>query len=94
MILAIVNGLLTSIALETLILVRGGMNLGESFKSAIGMSMISMLGMEAAMNVVDWTLTGGAMLSWWVIPAMLAAGFAAPWPYSYWRLKKWGKACH
>ena len=36
MILAIVNGLLTSIALETLILVRRGMNLAESFKTAIG----------------------------------------------------------
>ncbi len=94
MILAIVNGLLTSIALETVILFRRGMDLAESFKTAIGMSMISMISMEAAMNIVDWSLTGGAILTWWVIPFMLAAGFLAPWPYNYWRLKKWGKACH
>lgn len=94
MLLAIVNGLLTSIALETFILFRGGMSLKESFSTAIGMSMISMIGMETAMNATDWWLTGGAVLTWWVIPLMLAAGFIAPWPYNYWRLKKWGRACH
>ena len=94
MILAIINGLLTSIALETVILFRKGMALAESFRTAIGMSMISMISMEAAMNIVDWFLTGGAILTWWVIPIMLAAGFLTPWPYNYWRLKKWGKACH
>ncbi len=94
MVLAIINGLLTSIALETIILRRGGMNLSEAFKTAIGMSMISMIAMEAAMNFTDWLLTGGAILTWWVIPIMLTAGFVTPWPYNYWRLKKWGKACH
>lgn len=91
--LAIVNGLLTSIALETYILRKHGMDLSESFKTAIGMSMVSMIGMEAAMNITDWYLTGGALLTWWVIPIMLAAGFIAPWPYNYWRLQKWGKSC-
>ncbi|MFT5113882.1 MAG: hypothetical protein ACI8P9_003214 [Parasphingorhabdus sp.] len=91
--LAIVNGLLTSIALETYILRKQGMDLAESFKTAMGMSMISMIGMEAAMNITDWYLTGGALLTWWVIPIMLAAGFVAPWPYNYWRLQKWGKSC-
>ena len=38
------------------------------------MSFISMLGMEIAMNVTDLILTGGAMLTWWVIPIMLMAG--------------------
>lgn len=94
MILAIINGLLTSIALETVILFRKGMGFAESFKTAIGMSMISMISMEASMNIVDWMLTGGAILTWWVVPIMLAAGFVTPWPYNYWRLKKWGKACH
>ena len=94
MVLAIVNGLLTSIALETFILVKRGMKFSESFKTAIGMSMISMIGMESAMNVTDWLLTGGALLTWWAIPIMLAVGFVTPWPYNYWRLKKWGKACH
>lgn len=94
MILAIFNGLLTSIALETFILSRDGMNLQAAFKTAIGMSMASMIGMEVAMNATDWYLTGGAVLTWWVIPIMLVAGFITPWPYNYWRLKKWGKACH
>ena len=70
------------------------MGFQASFKTAIGMSMISMISMEVAMNAVDWTLTGGAVLTWWVIPIMLIAGFITPWPYNYWRLKKWGKACH
>ncbi len=94
MILAIINGVLTSIALETVILWRKGMSLAAALHTATGMSIVSMVGMEATMNLVDWSLTGGAVLTWWVIPIMLAAGFVAPWPYNYWRLKKWGKACH
>ena len=93
MILAIVNGLLTSIALETFILVRQ-MDLGAAFRTAIGMSFISMISMEAAMNAVDAALTGGAILTWWVLPVMLAAGFVTPLPYNYWRLKALGRACH
>ena len=91
--LAIINGLLTSIALETFILARQ-MSLRLAFKTAIGMSLISMIGMEVAMNVTDVALTGGAMLTWWVVPLMLAAGFMTPLPYNYWRLKALGKACH
>ena len=92
--LAIINGLLTSIALETVILRKDGMSLKNAFNTAIGMSMISMIAMEVAMNLTDWVLTGGAYLTWWVIPIMLLAGFLVPWPYNYWRLKKWGKSCH
>ena len=91
--LAIINGLLTSIALETFILARQ-MPLRLAFKTAIGMSLISMIGMEVAMKVTDVALTGGAMLTWWVVPLMLAAGFVTPLPYNYWRLKALGKACH
>ena len=91
--LAIINGLLTSIALETFILARQ-MPLRLAFKTAIGMSLISMIGLEVAMNVTDVALTGGAMLTWWVVPLMLAAGFVTPLPYNYWRLKALGKACH
>lgn len=90
--LAIVNGILTSIALETFILSRQ-MELKLAFKTAIGMSLISMVAMEAAMNITDVLLTGGAMLTWWVVPIMLLAGFLAPLPYNYWRLKALGKAC-
>ena len=93
MILAIINGLLTSIVLETLILVRQ-MSLRLAFQTAIGMSLISMIAMETAMNVVDVWLTGGAKLTWWVVPIMLFAGFITPLPYNYWRLKALGKACH
>lgn len=93
MALAIVNGLLTSILLETIILSRQ-MVLKIAFKTAIGMSLISMVSMEVAMNTVDVVLTGGARLTWWVLPFMWLAGFLTPLPYNYWRLKKYGKACH
>jgi hypothetical protein len=93
MTLAILNGILTSIALETIILARQ-MALGLAFKTAIGMSLVSMVSMEAAMNVTDVALTGGAILVWWAIPFMLLAGFITPLPYNYWRLKALGKACH
>ncbi len=93
MTLAIINGILTSIALETVILSRQ-MALRLAFKTAIGMSLISMVSMEVAMNLVDVLLTGGARLTWWVIPFMLLAGFVTPLPYNYWRLKSLGKACH
>ena len=91
--LAIINGLLTSIALETVILARQ-MALKAAFQTAIGMSLISMISMEAAMNLVDYWLTGGAKLTLAVLPAMWAAGFLTPLPYNYWRLKAHGKACH
>jgi hypothetical protein len=90
--LAIVNGILTSIALETFIMSRQ-MELRAAFRTAIGMSLISMVSMEAAMNLTDFVLTGGAKLTWWVMPIMLLAGFLAPLPYNYWRLKALGKAC-
>jgi len=93
MALAMFNGIMTSIALETFILLNQ-MPLYQAFRVAIGMSLISMLSMEAAMNVVDLVLTGGAKLTWWVIVPMLIAGFLTPWPYNYWRLKKYGVACH
>ena len=91
--LAIVNGILTSIALETVILSRQ-MALTLAFRTAVGMSLISMVSMEVAMNTVDVLLTGGAFLTWWVIPVMLLAGFITPLPYNYWRLKALNKACH
>ena len=91
--LAIINGILTSIALETVVLSRQ-MPLKSAFRTAVGMSLISMVAMEAAMNIVDVVLTGGAVLTWWVVPIMLVAGFLTPLPYNYWRLKALGKACH
>ena len=93
MVLAIINGLITSIALETIILFRQ-MNIQQAFQTAIGMSFISMISMEVSMNAVDWIIVGGAEIVWWVIPFMLIVGFLTPWPYNYWRLKKFNLACH
>ena len=94
MVLAIINGIITSIILETIILLRQNFSLKLAFKTAVGMSFISMVSMEIAMNATDYFLTGGAILTWWVVPIMLAVGFVTPWPYNYWRLKKFNEACH
>ena len=75
MTLAIINGLITSIILETIILMRQNFNFKSALKTACGMSFISMISMEIAMN-------------------LLIVGFLTPWPYNYWRLKKFGIACH
>jgi len=94
MILAIINGLITSIILETIILMSQSFSFVNAFKTACGMSLISMISMEVMMNLTDYVLTGGAILTWWVVPIMLIVGFLTPWPYNYWRLKKFGMACH
>ena len=94
MILAIINGLITSIILETIILMTQNFNFVNAFKTAYGMSLISMISMEIMMNLTDYVLTGGAILTWWVVPIMLIVGFLTPWPYNYWRLKRFGIACH
>ena len=93
MTLAIINGIITSIILETIILSKQ-MLFKLAFKTAVGMSLVSMISMEAAMNLTDFILTGGAILTWWAMPFMLFAGFITPLPYNYWRLKALGKACH
>ena len=92
--LAIVNGIITSIILETIILFKQKMNFLTAFKTACGMSLISMGSMEVAMNLTDYLLVGSAKLVWWVIPLMLIAGFITPWPYNYYRLKKFNVSCH
>jgi hypothetical protein len=63
------------------------------------MSMISMVTMEIAENAVDYHLTGGVVqfddpAFWGAAVVSVAAGFLAPLPYNYGRLKKYGKACH
>ena len=94
MVLAIINGIITSIILETIILLKQNFSFKLAFKTAVGMSLISMVSMEIAMNATDYFLIGGAILTWWVVPIMLAVGFVTPWPYNYWRLKKFNEACH
>ena len=87
MTLAIINGLITSIILETIVLMRQKFDFSKAIRTALGMSFISMISMEIAMNLTDYILTGGAILTWWVVPIMLVVGFLTPWPYNYWRLK-------
>ena len=94
MILAIINGLISSIILETFILMKQNFKFINALKTASGMSLISMISMEIMMNLTDYLLSGGALLTWWVVPIMLIVGFLTPWPYNYWRLKKFGIACH
>ena len=94
MTLAIINGLITSIILETVILLRQNFKFSNALKTALGMSFISMISMEVSMNLTDYFLTGGAILTWWVLPIMLIVGFLTPWPYNYWRLKKFNISCH
>ena len=94
MTLAIINGLITSIILETLILLKQNFKFSNALKTALGMSFISMISMEVSMNLTDYFLTGGAILTWWVVPIMLIVGFLTPWPYNYWRLKKFNISCH
>ena len=94
MILAIINGLITSIILETIILIKQNFSFNNALRTALGMSFISMISMEVAMNLTDYFLTGGAILTWWVVPLMLIVGFLTPWPYNYWRLKKYGSSWH
>jgi len=95
MVLAMANGLLTSILLETFILMqRQRFPFRMAVRTALGMSFLSMIAMEAAMNTTDFLITGGAKLTPTVILPMLLAGFITPWPYNYWRLKKFGVSCH
>ena len=91
--LAILNGLITSIILETLILLKQ-MNFRRAINTALGMSFISMIGMELSMNFTDIILTGGAILTWWAGPIMLCIGFITPLPYNYYKLKKYNIGCH
>ena len=94
MLLAMFNGIMTSIALETFILIKQMGGIREAFRVAIGMSLISMIAMEASMNATDLLIMGEPTLTWWIIPIMLFVGFMTPWPYNYWRLKKYGVSCH
>ena len=94
MILAIINGLVTSLALETFILIRQKFKFKNAVKTAFGMSFISMISMEFAMNLTDFIFTGGAILNWNIIPIMLLSGFVTPLPYNYYKLKKYNISCH
>ena len=92
MLIAIINGIVTSIILETLILLKQ-MNFSNAINTAFKMSIISMVVMEVCMNAVDLVFAGG-VINLWIIPFMLIAGFLSPLPYNYYRLKKYNESCH
>ena len=93
-ILPLINGLATSVMLETIIMMKGQMDFRSALSTALGMSFISMLMMEIAMEITDLLFTNGQLgMNMIAIPFMLVVGFLTPWPYNYWRLKKFGKAC-
>ena len=93
-------GIVTSLALETVVLRRSeGFAWSMAFRTAAGMSMVSMLSMELATNAVELWLTGGNVSclssSFWVaLPPALAAGFLTPLPYNYYMIRRHGRACH
>lgn len=95
------SGITTSITLETILLRRGADQLSwpMAARTAMGMSMVSMVAMEMAENIVDYHLTGGQVnledpQFWMAAVVSIGAGFLAPLPYNYLRLRKHGKACH
>ena len=90
--IAMFNGIITSIILETLILIKN-MSFKEAFKTACGMSLISMIAMELAMNLTDLYLYGQLIINLKYLPIILVAGFITPWPYNYWRLVKYNSSC-
>ena len=92
-VLAMTAGICTSVLLETIILWKQ-VGPKEAFRTALGMSMVSMLLMELAMNLADYGMMGAPVITIAVLPFTLGAGFLAAWPYNYWRLKKHGKCCH
>jgi hypothetical protein len=92
-VVAMTSGIISSIILETLILWKQ-LGAKEAFRTAVGMSLISMVLMEVAMNVADYGMMGEPAITLSVLPVTLGAGFLAAWPYNYWRLKKHGKCCH
>ena len=94
MILAIINGLITSLALETIILLKQNFKFKYAIKTAFGMSFISMISMELSMNLTDFIFMGGAELNWYIVPLMLLVGFITPLPYNYYKLKKYNISCH
>jgi copper chaperone CopZ len=100
MILAVIAGLMTSVAFETILLrTREKFAWAAALQTALSMSFISMVAMEAVMNFTDFMITGGKAafgnpMYWTAMLVSLVAGFIAPLPYNYYKLKKYNQACH
>lgn len=94
-------GIATSITLETVLLRWGVDRLPwrKAASTAVSMSLTSMLAMEFSENMVDYHLTGGVVALddpqfWMAAVVSMGAGYLAPLPYNYFRLRKYGKSCH
>lgn len=98
--LAMLAGLTTSVIFETILLhLKENFPWKEALTTAFSMSFLSMLAMELAENATDFMLTGGNVpmsdpFYWTALACALVAGFLVPLPYNYYKLKKYGKACH
>jgi copper chaperone CopZ len=100
MILAVVAGLMTSVLFESILLrTREKFTWSAAFQTALSMSFISMVAMEVVMNFTDFMITGGKAafgnpMYWTALVVSVIAGFIAPLPYNYYKLKKYNRACH
>ena len=100
MVLAIIAGLITSVSLESVILhIREKLTWKLAFQMAVSMSFLSMIAMEVVMNTTDFMITGGKAafgnpMYWTALVIAMVAGFLAPLPYNYYKLKKYNIACH
>lgn len=100
MILAVLAGLATSVLFETTLLrFREKFAWYAALRTAFSMSFISMVAMEVVMNATDFMITGGKAafgnpMYWTALAVAMVAGFMAPLPYNYYKLKKYNKACH
>ena len=93
MLLAMLNVLITSFTIEVIVLLKS-MSVKNAVKTAFGMSIVSMISMEIAMNYTDFILNGAAIINLKSLPLVLLAGFIVPLPYNYWKLKTTGISCH
>ncbi len=100
MILATLAGLMTSVTMETVLLkTKEKFTWSSALQTAFSMSFISMIAMEMVMNATDFMITGGKAafgnpMYWTALVVAMVAGFLAPLPYNYYKLKKFNKACH
>ncbi len=100
MILAVLAGLATSVLFETTLLrLHEKFSWPAALRTAFSMSFISMVAMEVVMNATDFMITGGKAafgnpMYWTALVIAMVAGFLAPLPYNYHKLKKYNKACH
>jgi len=96
---AMVGGLATSLSVETIVLRAQGLSLSQAMRTALNMSFLSMLAMEATESTVALVLIDGPFdasnpLCWAALVPSTMAGFIVPLPYNYYMLRRFGRSCH